>query len=101
MPLKEFLVWLTTIGAAILTYELIEHVPKLAALEARTKRIVAYAMSAGFAILAWLAQVGMLYVPAPVGPRAWVEAIFAVGTVAFGLSTLIHTRDLPVVEPVQ
>ena len=95
MPLREFLVWLTTIGAAILTYELIEHVPKLAALEARTKRIVAYAMSAGFAILAWLAQVGMGYVVAPVSVRGNLEAIFAVGTAAFGLATLIHTRDLP------
>ena len=96
MPFKEFLVWVTTIGAALITYELIEHVAQLAALESRLKRIVAYAMSAGFAIAAWLAQVGMLYVPAPVGARAWVEAVFAVGTAAFGLATLIHTRDLPI-----
>ena len=95
MDLKTFLVWLTTIGAAIITYELIEHIPALVALEARIKRVVAYAMSAGLAILAWLAQIGMVYIAAPVGARAWIEAIFAVGTAAFGLATLIHTRDLP------
>jgi hypothetical protein len=94
MELRELLVWFTTVGAAIITYELMDGIPALAAMESRRKRIVAFAMSAGFAILAWLAQVGMLYVPAPVGARAWVEAVFAVGTAAFGLATLIHTRDL-------
>jgi hypothetical protein len=94
MELRQLLVWFTTIGAAIITYELMDGIPALAVLEARAKRIVAYAMSAGFAILAWLAQVGMLYVPAPVSARAWAEAVFAVGTAAFGLATLIHTRDL-------
>jgi len=94
VELRQMLVWFTTAGAAVITYELMENISALAFLESRAKRIVAYAMSAGFAIAAWLAQVGMLYVPAPVGARAWVEAVFAVGTAAFGLATLIHTRDL-------
>ena len=96
MELKEFLPWATTTGAALLTYWLIENVKGLVELPPLAKRIAAYVLSAGFGILAYLAEVGMLYVPQPEGWRAWVETLFLVGTGAFGLATMIHgAKKLP------
>lgn len=100
MELKDFLTWATTAGAAWLTYHLINSVPALAGLGPRAKRRVAYALSGGIAVLAYLIMVEFGYVAAPAGDwHAWAETLFAVATSAFGLATIIHgERDLPV-EP--
>ncbi len=90
MPLSEFLAWASTVGAAILAYALIEEVPALTELEPKVKRRAAYALSAAIAILALLAEMGMGYVPVPATWVAWLEVLFAVGTGAFGLATMIH-----------
>jgi len=92
MELKEFLVWFTTAGAAIAAFYLVEKIARLAELPAEPKRIAAFALAGGLAVAAWLAQVGLAYIPAPVGWVAWVEQVFAVATAAFGLSQLIHGR---------
>ena len=100
MELKAFLPWLSTVGAALIAYWLIGEVPRLVRLGPKAKRRLAYTLSAIVAILAYLAQMGMHYVPVPVSARAWIEVLFAVGTGAFGLSQLIHgERQLPVDAP--
>lgn len=97
MELSAFLPWLSTVGAALVAYWLIKEIPRLARLGPKAKRRLAYAMSAGIAILAYLAMMGMHYAPIPITPRSWIEVLFAVGTGAFGLSQMIHgERQLPV-----
>jgi hypothetical protein len=96
VDLKSFLVWLISpVGAGVLAYLLIDNVPRLCALEAKLKRWVAAGISAGIAILGFLATVGLGYQAAPVGGVPWLEAVFAVATGAFSLATIIHgVRDL-------
>jgi len=87
----DFLSWVLTPGAGVLAFFLLEKVKQLAAIvDPTVKRCVAFALSAGIAIAAYLLMVAMQYRPAPVDIRAWVEALFAVGAVAGGIATLIH-----------
>lgn len=96
MELRDFLVWATTAGAAILAYKLIEEVRALSELGPRAKRRAAYALSGGIAVAAYVAAMQFGYVPTPANWRAWVEALFVVATGAFGLATIIHgERELP------
>ena len=91
MDLKSFLIWLVSpVGAGVLAYLLIDNVPRLCALEGKVKRWVAAAISAGIAILGFMATVGLGYQVAPIGGIAWLEAVFAVATGAFSLATIIH-----------
>ena len=90
MELKDFLLWLTTIGAGTISYELMEHVAWLAARPSDHKRWWAYGIAAIIAMLGFLAAVGLGYRVAPVGGTAWVESLFTVATTAFGLGQLIH-----------
>ncbi len=96
MELSAFLPWLTTVGAGLLAYWLINEIPQFSQQSPVAKRRLAYVLSAVIAILAYLAMVGMQYTPAPETWRAWIESLFLVGTGAFGLSQLVHgERDLP------
>ena len=99
MELFAFLTWLVKFGAGVIAYFLVDKVPALVALTSARKRVAACGIAAGIAILGWLAQIGMLYEPAPVGARPWIEMVFLIGTSAFGLATLIHTKDLPAEAP--
>lgn len=90
MELRDILVFLTTAGAAGVAYWLLNNVQSLAKLSPQYKRIASIVLSAGIAILAYLAQVAMLYAVAPVDTRAWIEALVTVGTSAFGLSQVVH-----------
>ena len=89
--LRDLLVAFSTTLAAVASYAIIRKT-KLNLLPPEPKRIVAFLLAAGIAIAAWLAQIGMLYAPAPVGWRSWVEACVAVGGAAIGLGQLIHGR---------
>ena len=95
MELLAFLTWVVKFGAGLFAYFIVDNVPALVRLQAIPKRIAACGIAAGIAILGWLAQIAMLYEPAPVGARPWIEMIFLIATSAFGLATLIHTKDLP------
>lgn len=102
MELKLFLAWLTTAGAAWLTYKLIDEVPALKELGPKAKRRAAYVLSAVIAILAYLAQMPFGFVAVPAGWQAWAQALFLVGTSAFGLATIIHGEsDLPAERPAE
>jgi len=100
MELSAFLPWVTTVGAGLLAYWLLDEVPALTRLGPKAKRRLAYILSAAVAILAYLAMMGMHYVPVPADARAWIEVLFVVGTGAFGLSQIIHgERELPADGP--
>lgn len=88
--LREILVWVTTAGAGVLAYWLIDNVAWLAQLAPRAKRFAAMALTGAIALAAWGVQLAMAYVPAPVDWRGWVEAAVAIVAVAFAVSQGIH-----------
>lgn len=90
MELKDTLLFLSTTGAAVVVFWMMGTYPELSGLPSSWKRFVAFALTAGIAIAAWLVQVVMLYQVAPVDWRAWVEVLFAVGGGSIGLNQLIH-----------
>ena len=90
MELKDALLWISTFGAGLASFYLVENVAWFATLSPRARRVAAYALAAAIGIVAWLAGIAMLYTPTPVGWRAWVEGAVAVGLVASGLGQLIH-----------
>ena len=93
--LKEFLSWVLTVGSGVAAYALINNVKELAALEPVAKRRAAVLLSGAFALLAWLGMVGAGYTATPATALAWIESVFAVVAIPFGVSQLIHgERDL-------
>ncbi len=92
MELRDVLVFLSTTGAAIAAYWLMENVFFLASLDPATKRWAAFILTAFIAVAAWLAQVAMLYQPAPTDWRGWVESLSAVAFAAVGLNQIIHGK---------
>lgn len=92
MELKDALVFLSTTGAAAAAWWLMDRVWFLARQGPEAKRYLAFALTAAIAVLAWLAQVGMLYQAAPADWRGWVEALSAVAFTAVGLNQIIHAR---------
>lgn len=90
MELKDVLLYITTVGAGLAAFWLIENVAWFATLSPRGRRIAAYALAAAIGIVAWLAEIAMLYTPTPIGWRAWVEGAVAVAMIASGLGQLIH-----------
>jgi len=101
MELKLVLAWIVSGGGAgILAYLIIDWIRGLKSLAPKPKRIVAFALSAVIAAGTWTAGAFVGYQEMPLTALAWVEKLFLVGTSAFGLSQLIHIRDLPAVRRV-
>lgn len=94
MELREVLAWVISGGgAAVLGYWLMEHIPALAELQSEWKRYVAYVLTAGIAIGAYMVEYIFGYVQPPAPEwRAWVEVLFQVASVAVGLGQIIHAR---------
>jgi hypothetical protein len=93
MDLKTFLSWAAEVGAAYLGFWIIERITlegPPSTWSALQKRLMAYAITAGLATIAFLALIAMQYTPAPATARGWIEAIFLVSTTAFGLGQIIH-----------
>ena len=96
MELRLFLTWLVSGGgAALIAYSLIVDVAFLWALRPKQKRLAAFGISGVIAMIG--SRLLMLggYAPTPETAWGWFESLFAVGTTAFGLATLIHTTKLP------
>ena len=92
MELKDVLVFLSTTGAAVLTYWLMNNVRALEGLAPPTKRLAAFALTGVIAVAAWALQVLFLYQPAPADWRGWVEALSAVAFGSIGLNQIIHSQ---------
>jgi len=89
--LEEVLTWIIGGGgAAALTFLVMEKVPAEWSSEAR--RYLSIGLAFVFAVAAFGLSVVFKYTPAPETWQAWVEACFAVGFVACGLSQVIHGR---------
>lgn len=91
--LSQVLTWLVSSGGAgVAAYFLMEKVRLLAALAPEPKRYVSLALAAVIAMAAFSASVGLGYAPVPSGAQAWGEALFAVAFVATNLGQIIHGR---------
>jgi hypothetical protein len=96
MTLRDALVWLTTVGAGVVTFWLLDNITWLRDLGEEVKRYAAFILSAAIADLAWLGLLAMQYVPTP-GPwpsawRSWLEALFAIAAGAIITSQVLHAR---------
>lgn len=94
MLLSQFLFWLMGAGGGVAAYFLIEHVGFLAELGPQHKRWAAAALSAAIPLAAWGAGIGMGYLPLPETWQVAFEEGFALIGAAFGLSQLIHSKDM-------
>ncbi len=93
--LREILVWVTTAGAGVLAYWLVEEVAWLAQLAPKAKRFASFGLTAILALAAWGVQLVMAYAETPVGWRAWVEAVVAIVAAAIVVAQGVHgARDL-------
>ncbi len=93
--LSDILLWVTTAGAGVLSYWLMEEIEALAALAPKLKRFVSFGLTGVIALAAWGLQLVMAYVPAPVGWRSWVEAVVAIVAAAIVVAQGVHgARDL-------
>lgn len=91
MELNDFLTWiLSSGGAGVVSYWLMERLSFLIQLPSRSKRNVSLALAGGLAVLGYLAAVGMGYQVEPVATKGWIEALFSVIGIAIGLSQIIH-----------
>ena len=89
--LMQFLFWIAGgVGSGAVAYWLFENVSALKALSPKPKRAASLALSAGIAMAAFAAAVGLGYFDVPVGWQGWLESLFAVAFVAVGGSQLIH-----------
>ena len=94
--LSEILVWVTTAGAGVLAYWLMEEIDWLAQLAPQPKRFVSFALTGAIALAAWGVQIVMAYAQAPVGWRGWIEAAIAIAAAAIAVAQGVHgVRDLP------
>lgn len=92
MELKDVLVFLSTTGAAVLAYWLMNNITALQGLAPPTKRLAAFGLTALIAVGAWALQVLFLYQPSPADWRGWVEALSAVAFGSIGLNQIIHSQ---------
>jgi hypothetical protein len=90
--LKQFLGWLTTVGAGLASWWIMARIIWPAGWSDELKRYIALAMSGVIALAAYGAQIAMQYVVAPTDWRAWVEAAAAILAVAFTTSQLAQAR---------
>ena len=93
--LKEVFAWVVSgPGAGILAYLLIQEFGEKIEPE-RTKRHIAFALTAAIAAIFAGLSVWMGYIPAPETAQGWVGIIGSAWAVSFGMSQAIHgERDL-------
>lgn len=92
MSLRDLLWWLGTPGAGVLAFFLIDHWPWAKALGEEARHFLSLGLSGALALLAWGAQIAMLYKPVPTDWRAGIEEAVALIFVAFGVSQLAVKR---------
>jgi zinc transporter ZupT len=90
MQLKDVLLVLMAAGSGGIVFWLMDAVAFLANLPSMWKRLVSLALSGVIPILAWLIGVAFLYWAAPVGWRAWIEALFAIAAGGIITSQTAH-----------
>jgi hypothetical protein len=92
MDLQTLLVWLTTTGAGLVAWWIVDRIIWKYQTSDEIKRYVALAISGAIALAAWDMEIAMLYQPAPADWRAWVEQGVSILFTAFGVSQLAHAR---------
>jgi len=92
MGLEQALAWLSTIGAGIIVYFLLENIAALVSLPPVWKRVIAIFGTAAIAVIAFLLEVRWEFVALPLGEKAWVEALFAImyGALSAIWNQLLH-----------
>lgn len=92
MDLQQLLYWLGTPGAGVVAFWIMDHWPWAKCLPEEPQRWLSLALSGVLALLAWGAQMAMLYQPVPSDWRAGLEQAVALLFTAFGVSQLVATR---------
>jgi len=96
--LKDALVFVSTAGAGVVAYWLMEQLPALEELMPMWKRYTAFVLAFIVACAGYAGLMVMQYVALPgVWPtdwRLWVETFFAVGAGAILASQVVHAKDL-------
>ena len=93
MTLQEALSWLISgPGAGVLSYWIMDKAPFLKELLSEYKRYCSLAIAAAIGMAAFALSVTLQYTPMPADPKAWVEALFAVGFLAAITSQVTHGR---------
>jgi len=95
MDLKDILSWLVSGGgAAVVAYFLIAKIKFFWQFEGDTKRYIAFALSGGIAVAAWLV-LALGTETLPVGNWwVWAQKLVLVFTTSFSLSQLIQAPQL-------
>jgi len=98
MNLRDFLTGLAGSGVlGVAGFVLMAYLEKkwawVAGLEAWLKRLMAWTVSGLVGVIPFLGMVLMQHVPAPVGWRAWVEALFVYVYIALAASQGAHAID--------
>ena len=88
--LQAALAWLATEGASLFSSWGLERIKAFQKLSSEYKLYVSYAVTGLVGVLAYLAMMGMQYVPVPVGYIVWIETLFAVAAVAILGPQIVH-----------
>lgn len=91
--LERLLIWVGVGGGGlILAYYLVEKWKWLRELDPEPKRYAAFVLAGFFGVLAFLGNVGMLYIPQPTTWREWVAELVSAAAIASTLSQFLHGR---------
>ena len=91
--MQEVLGWIISSGGAgVLAYWLMEHIPFLVALSAEWKRYASFVLSGAIACLAFVALVFSGFEPQPATWQAWVDALLSVIAGAVIVAQGAHAR---------
>ena len=102
MTLREGLLWLMGIGAGVLAFYAIDRLENqvrwpiisdwIAGLRPDDKRGLAFLVTAGIAVIAYLGTLLMLYQVTPTCWRIWAEELFKVCAAAIVAGQVVHGR---------
>ena len=88
--LQAALAWLATEGASLFSSWVLEKINAFQKLASEYKLYVSYVVTGLVGVLAYLAMMGMQYVPVPVGYIVWIETLFGVMAVAILGPQIVH-----------
>ena len=99
MQLAEFIKWIMTVGAAALSFWIMERVRFFDTLGGEAKRILSFVLTSAIAIAGYWIGVALGYETLPmlngaIDTVSLIETLFMVASVATGLAQIIHGRKV-------
>lgn len=94
MSVKEIIAWVISSGGAmVLAYKLVEAIAFLRTLAPEPKRYAAFAVAFVIANALYMVGCALGYTPFPVGVGAWIETMVLIGSSAIVGNQTIHARE--------